>query len=154
MRRTLLHALAAFVIGGSAIVASAQVQGGTSPEATLQAFGHYEMVRAALASDRFDGVASHATALAAVVAPVGGADAKKAAEALAAAKTIEEARTHFGDLSTILVPVFQAAMIPGTTAFMCGMKQKAWVQKGDKVENPYYGKAMLTCGSVLPTKGK
>jgi hypothetical protein len=69
-----------------------------------------------------------------------------------AATTIEDARTHFGELSTILVPIFQAEAIPGVTAYLCSMKQKPWVQRGDKIENPYYGQSMLTCGSPLPPR--
>ncbi len=120
----------------------------------LQLFAHYEGVRAALSSDSLADATPHAKLLAAQIEALGGADGKKAAEKLAAATTIDDARTAFGDVSTILVPVFQAAAIPGTSAYMCGMKQKPWIQRGDKVENPYYGKAMLTCGSALPAKGK
>ena len=128
----------------------------TKPDsnAVLKAFEHYEKVRVALSADKLDDVAPHAKELAAAIEPVGGADAKKAADALATAKTIDDARKHFGDLSTAVVPVFQAAAIPGTTAYMCEMKKKPWMQKGDKVENPYYGKAMLTCGSALPASRK
>ena len=28
----------------------------------------------------------------------------------------------------------------------CPMVNKQWLQKGETVSNPYYGKAMLTCG--------
>jgi len=125
---------------------------GSQPKPAVQAFEHYEGVRVALSSDNFADVAPHAKKLAEVVEPVGGAAAKKAADALVAATTIEDARSHFGDLSIILVPVFQAEKIPGATAYMCAMKQKPWIQRGDKVENPYYGKSMLTCGSPLPPK--
>jgi hypothetical protein len=83
---------------------------------------------------------------------VGGAEVKKHADGLVAATTIEDARTHFGELSTILVPIFQAEAIPGVTAYLCSMKQKPWVQRGDKIENPYYGQSMLTCGSPLPPR--
>ena len=124
----------------------------SQPKPAVQVFEHYEAVRVALSNDRFADVAAHAKQLAATVEPVGRAAAKKAAEALVAATTIEDARNHFGDLSTILVPVFQAEKVPGATAYICPMKQQPWVQRGDAVENPYYGKAMLTCGSPLPAK--
>jgi hypothetical protein len=127
---------------------------GTQPKPAVEAFDHYEQVRVALSADKLADVAPHAKELAARAEAIGGADAKKAADQLAAATKIEDARRSFGELSTILVPVFQAEAIPGTTAYMCPMNQKRWVQRGDKVENPYYGKAMLTCGSVLPPKKK
>ena len=127
-------------------------QGQAKP--AVQAFAHYEGVRAALAADNFAGVATHATALAASAEGVGGPNAKNAADQLAAARNIEDARKHFGELSTILVPVFQQENIPGATAFMCSMKKQPWIQKGDKAQNPYYGKSMLTCGVPLTSKTK
>jgi Cu(I)/Ag(I) efflux system membrane fusion protein len=120
----------------------------------LQAFEHYEGVRVALSADKLADVAPHARQLAAIVEAAGGAEAKKHADALVAATTIEDARTHFGELSTILVPKFQAEAIPGVTAYVCSMVQKPWVQRGDKIENPYYGKSMLACGTPLPPKSK
>lgn len=154
MSRTVLSGLGAFVICAVSTIVSAQEQPAASQTPAVQAFEHYELVRVALSADKFADVAAHAQALAALVEPVGGTKAKKAADALVAAKKIDQARKHFADLSTILVPLFQAESIPGTTAYMCTMKNKPWVQKGDKIENPYYGKLMLTCGSVLPAKRK
>ena len=139
-----------------AIASPAFAQAPTAGKATpvAQAFEHYEMVRAALAADSLTDAAAPAKALAATAAAAGGAAAKKAADLLASAKNIEDARKTFGDLSTVLVPIFQAEKIPGTMAYMCSMKDKPWVQRGDKIANPYYGKSMLTCGTVLPPKGK
>ena len=139
-----------------AVGAAAYGQGQTATQATpvAQAFEHYELVRAALAADNLTEALPHAKMLAEKAEAAGGMAAKKAAEALASAANIEEARKQFGELSTILVPMFQAEAIPGTTAYMCPMKQKPWVQRGDKMANPYYGKAMLTCGTVLPAKAK
>jgi hypothetical protein len=152
----MIHAAAIFMILGGPAAASPAGAQGSSPQASpaRQAFEHYEGVRTALSADQLDLVEPHARLLAGQVEAVGGPEAKKAAEALVAATTLEDARTAFGNLSTILVPIFQAEAIPGTTAYMCTMKDKPWVQRGDKVENPYYGKSMLTCGSVLPAKGK
>lgn len=139
----------------AAASASSTAQDTTAQKTTVvQAFEHYEAVRVALSSDKFADVAPHAKELATHVEAIGGQTAKKAAMQLAAAKTIEDARTHFGDLSTVLVPVFQKEKIPGTSAFMCAMKKKSWVQKGDTVQNPYYGTAMATCGSPLGAGGK
>ena len=124
----------------------------TTPAA--QVFEHYEGVRRALSADKLSDVTSHAQQLAAGAGTVATAEAKKHADALAAATTLDDARKHFGELSTILVPIFQKANIPGATAFMCAMKKQPWMQKGDKIENPYYGKSMATCGSPLAPAGK
>ena len=146
MRQT-LQSVALFIIIGVAVSA----QGKAS---VVEAFEPYEQVRTALAADSLKDATPHAKVLAEKAEAAGGAPAKKAADALAAATTIEEARKQFGELSTILVPLFQAEAIPGTTAYMCSMKQKPWIQRGDKIANPYYGKAMLACGTVLTPKSK
>lgn len=47
------------------------------------------------------------------------------------------------------MPKFIEAKVPGVHGFMCPMLQKTWVQKGLEIQNPYYGKSMLSCGSAL-----
>ena len=153
MKSTILTAL--FVLAVSfTIPAYAQTGTGTAQSRVAQAFEPYELVRAALAADNLSEATSHARTLAERAEAAGGIEAKNAAARLADAKNIEEARKSFGEVSTILLPIFQAEAIPGTTAYMCSMKQKPWVQRGDKVANPYYGKSMLTCGTALPAKTK
>lgn len=119
-----------------------------------EAFDHYELIRSALSADSVKDVAKHAAMLAPMADMIGGAAAKQAAERLGAAKTLAEARTQFGELSAALVPKFQAANIAGAHAFICTMKNKPWMQKGDTIANPYFGKAMPGCGSPLDTKRK
>ena len=151
--RTMLQGIGLLMmLAGTPGFAQGQAPGQGTP--VVQAFEHYEMVRTALAADSLTDATTHARSLATNAEAAGGPAAKKAADALAAAKNIEEARKQFGDLSSILVPIFQTEAIPGTTAYMCPMKQKPWMQRGDKMANPYYGKAMLTCGTVLPAKAK
>lgn len=120
----------------------------------LEAFRHYEQIRVALSHDTLAETSKHAQALAPLAGTVGGDSAKKAAEQLARSKTLEDARTHFGDLSAALVPKFQAEGIPGALAYMCPMKQKPWMQQGDTMSNPYFGKAMSNCGSRLDRDAK
>lgn len=151
--KTLIQMIAAVAVLGGAAVAWAQ-EPAREAKPVIQAFEHYEAVRVALSNDKLADVAPHARDLALVVSAIGGEEARKAADQLAAAKTLDDARNHFGDLSTILVPVFQKEGIPGTSAYMCSMKNRSWVQRGEKIQNPYYGGAMPTCGSPLPGKGK
>ncbi|ODS53438.1 MAG: hypothetical protein ABS36_12380 [Acidobacteria bacterium SCN 69-37] len=120
----------------------------------LEAFSHYEQIRVALSAETLAETAKHAKALAPLVGAVVGNAAKKAADQLAAAKTLEDARAYFGDLSVLLVPKFQAEGIPGAHAYMCPMKQKPWIQRGDTMSNPYFGKAMANCGSPLAPQAK
>ena len=120
----------------------------------LEAFSHYEQIRVALSNDTLAETATHAKALAPLAGAIAGAAARKAADQLAAAKTLEDARIHFGDLSAAVVPKFQAEGISGAHAYMCPMKQKPWMQRGDTMSNPYFGKAMSTCGSSLAPQAK
>lgn len=149
-------ALLAAFMPAAALAASGVQQGApagaaNAPQLSLpaQAFEHYEAIRTALSADSIAGIAEHAAALGPLAAQLGGDDAAAAVDKLAKAKTIADARTHFGDVSTALVPKFLEAKLPDVQGFMCAMKKKSWVQKGPQVQNPYYGKSMATCGSPL-----
>jgi hypothetical protein len=146
--------LVTLTLASSTTVAPAQDHAAhtTQPKSLAQAFDHYEGVRAALAADKLSDAGPHAKQLSSSLEAVGASDVRKHADLLAAATTLEDARKHFGELSVILVPRFQAEKIEGANAFMCAMKKQPWIQKGEKVENPYYGKAMLTCGSPIAGK--
>jgi hypothetical protein len=81
------------------------------------------------------------------------AGAKKAALELGTAgvelsksNSLDEARTAFSKLSDQAEKM--AAGQSGYYVMHCPMKDKDWVQTNDKVENPYGGKDMLTCGEV------
>jgi hypothetical protein len=81
---------------------------------------------------------------------VAGKEAEAAVQRLRTAKTLDQARTEFGTVSQALVPKFLEAKLPGVSGYGCSMKANAiWAQKGDAIENPYFGKAMLNCGVKL-----
>lgn len=111
-----------------------------------RAFAYYETVRVALAADTMTDVPKHAAALAPLAEKIGGGTARQAAEGIAAAKDIKTARDHFGKLSVALLPAFEKARLSGVRFFTCPMVKQSWAQKGEEIENPYYGKSMLTCG--------
>lgn len=73
------------------------------------------------------------------------------------ATKIDHQREHFITLSSNLTTLVKALKINGETAYsqFCPManngKGAYWLSKEDKVKNPYYGKSMLTCGSVKET---
>jgi hypothetical protein len=124
------------------VVATAQAD---NPAA--RAFERYEAIRAALATDGLANVAGNAAALAPLASALAGKDAEAAVQRLRAAKTLEQARNEFGNVSLLLVPKFLDARLPGVIGFACSMKQNAvWAQRGESIENPYFGKVMLTCG--------
>lgn len=81
----------------------------------------------------------------------------KAATAGAAAKDLEGARNALHDLSTALLDWLRAQPNPAgealrvancPMAFGSGAK---WLQRAEKVRNPYYGTEMPTCGSIDAT---
>ena len=148
--------IAAAFVAAAVTQGLAQEQTQTRDQKTqiAQAFEHYDAVRTALSADTLDGVAGHARQLAPLAAHLGDSAAKASADALAAATNLDEAREAFGDLSATLVPTFMASAIPGATGFMCEMKKRPWMQKGDATQNPYYGKSMSTCGTRLPAAKK
>ena len=49
---------------------------------------------------------------------------------------------------TTLATGLQLKAPEGVRVAVCPMVQKPWLQKGDAIANPYYGKEMLTCGSL------
>ena len=123
-------------------IASAQTD---SPAA--RAFDRYEAIRLALVKDGMTDVSTNAAALAPLAGTLAGKDAEAAVQRLRAAKTLEQARNEFGNVSALLVPKFMDAKLPGVVGYMCSMKQNAvWAQKGQSIENPYFGKVMLNCG--------
>jgi Cu(I)/Ag(I) efflux system membrane fusion protein len=140
------------------------------PDPALAALGNaltaYEEVRAALAVDRLEPVApaarvaaeqirAAARSLAAGPAPVVDCVNQAAARAdqLAAARSLEAARQHFGELSRFLVALASAdpRLQPGWHLFRCPMARafNVWLQRPAAIENPYMGQSMATCGSEL-----
>ena len=112
----------------------------------------YVRVQAALAADKVDGVKADAAAIAAAAGTLGepakplGAAAKK----LEGAANLDEARKAFGEVSDALFAYAKAtgSSVPaGVKTAYCPMANKSWLQKGDKIQNPYYGSSMLDCGS-------
>ncbi len=73
------------------------------------------------------------------------------------ATKIDHQREHFITLSTNLSTLTKALKINSEPAYLqfCPManggKGAYWLSKENKVKNPYYGKSMLTCGSVKET---
>ena len=133
----------ALVLGATSILFAGQQE-------SSKGFEHYEAIRAALSADTLKGMAEHAAALAPLAAEAGGADAKQATDLLAVAGDLKAARQQFGLLSAALLPTFEKAALADVYFYTCSMVNKSWAQRGKPVQNPYMGKAMLTCG--VPAK--
>lgn len=133
-------------------------RGSDAPATSLAVLGAYERVRALLAADQLAGVADAAMALdraaRAAVAETGTAHFASIAEgasALASAGDLAAARTAFGRISQHVIELLahDEALARGQHVFQCPMATGygKWVQPTSQLENPYMGKAMLSCGS-------
>lgn len=132
--------------------------------ALRSAFDATERMRAELAADRLDGVVAPAReaaqsiraaqkALATTDPAVADcfARATDAAELIAGAKDLVAARRDYGELNRFLLALAAAdpRLQQGWHVFRCPMATgfKKWLQRSPKLENPYMGQAMPTCGS-------
>jgi hypothetical protein len=134
------------------LIAAALVTGGSSAEPLPSGLvDAYLQVQAALAEDRFEGIATSARSVE-VAAMALGKEAEKLAsraKALAAAKDMASARTTFGEVSRELEAYAEKTKSTFPTDVRlayCPMADRSWRQKGKEIRNPYYGAAMLTCG--------
>jgi len=113
----------------------------------------YLKIQVALADDSMEGVTANAGQVATAAASLGAPAVKidTAAVQLASAAEIDDARTKFATLSEAIDDYMTGLKLKapeGVRVAVCPMVQKPWLQKGEAIENPYYGKEMLTCGSL------
>jgi len=80
---------------------------------------------------------------------------KLIAAADAISKTIDVAkqREQLNELSLAIYAVLKSIKVNTSTFYYqyCPMKKVYWVSNEKEIKNPYYGKKMLTCGSVKET---
>lgn len=121
-----------------------------------------ESIRTRLAQDSLEGLDARARELSetlkVLAAELGSAEVAKgveegarAAERLAVAKTLDEARAHYGEVSRLVVGLAEAdaRLREGWHVFQCPMEKgfNKWVQRSPGLENPYMGQRMLACGT-------
>lgn len=133
-------------------------------DALRRAFEATERVRVELAADRLDVAAPAREAAQAIRAaqtalPKASTEiadslvqATTASEQLATAKDLDTARRAFGELNRFLIALAAAdpRLQQGWHIFRCPMAEgfKKWFQRPAKIENPYMGQAMPSCGSA------
>lgn len=71
-------------------------------------------------------------------------------------KDLEHQREHFMKLSNSVYSLVSSFKANDAEAYLhyCPMKKASWLSDSKDVKNPYYGKKMLTCGSVKATLKK
>lgn len=113
----------------------------------------YLKIQSALAKDSIDGVAANASAIATAVR----SDSMKMlspqvadqADALANAKDVASAREAFKALSKSLIQYLADHNATGAyVEVYCPMAKASWLQKGDKINNPYLDASMRGCGEI------
>ena len=154
MKKTILAlALASISCGSGAPATKATTNAAPAPGSKIPSsvVDPYLKIQAALADDRVDDVRANASEVAKAASSLGPPAAKidTAATQLASTTQLEEARDKFGVLSDAVVAYVDAQHLTlpdGVRTAYCPMVHKPWLQKGDTIDNPYYGSSMLTCG--------
>lgn len=77
----------------------------------------------------------------------------KDASAISESKDIKMQREHFANLSNNMSALAKAVKLSDQPVYQvyCPMKKASWLSSEKEIKNPYYGSAMLTCGTVKET---
>ncbi|UCF66365.1 MAG: DUF3347 domain-containing protein [Acidobacteriota bacterium] len=73
----------------------------------------------------------------------------KAANQLAGASTLADARAAFGELSEPLIRYRELTRAHRPVVAYCAMAKKSWLQPEGEIGNPYYGQRMARCGEIV-----
>jgi hypothetical protein len=144
----LMAAIACAAAGCQPAPAGGPAAGGEMPRSVIDP---YLKIETALANDTTDGIRANAGDIATAATALGAPAMKidTAAVQLASAGDLEDARAKFGELSSAIdgyMTGLHLTVPEGVRVAFCPMAQKPWMQKGDILANPYYGKAMPLCG--------
>jgi hypothetical protein len=117
----------------------------------------YLKIQSALADDKVDGIraeagniATAATALGAPAMRIDTTALQLSGAAGAVDPDIKGVREKFGALSEAIDTYMTGLHLTppdGVKVAVCPMVHKPWMQEGETIANPYYGKEMPTCGS-------
>ena len=114
----------------------------------------YLRIQQALHADSVEGIKPDAAAIAAEAAQLGPA-AKVIQASAGTFKTttdLASARAAMGALSEAMLNYAKetnASLGENVKVAYCPMVRKHWLQKGDTVQNPFYGAAMSDCGRII-----
>src|SRR6267142_1555813 len=119
----------------------------------LPIIDRYLRIQQALNADSFAEVTNDARSIAVEAAKLGsgGAAMQAAAGEFQQAADLKAARAAFaafGDAVMMYANDSGAAIGDEVKVAYCPMAQKYWLQKGDTIRNPFYGKAMSDCGRI------
>ena len=134
------------------LVSAGGVRLGAS-EALKAIVASYLDIQTQLVADKTDTVKAQAHAIAEQARGMGqgGADIGRAAADVEKAPDLKAARDAFAVLSDAVIAAAKAEGwkdVSDLTLAWCPMVKHSWLQKGEKIQNPYYGKAMPGCGEI------
>ncbi len=146
----------ALILGFSFQYAAAQTK-----NTSADLLNSYFEIKDALVESQADSAAMQADNFIAVLNNLNAEDISKdqkesllnSAKQIAASKEIKEQREYFSDFSKSMIKLAKSKDL-GTEKIYhqyCPMKKADWLSKTLDIKNPYYGKAMLTCGKVTET---
>lgn len=77
----------------------------------------------------------------------------KDATAISNSKDLKEQRVSFAPFSDNMITLAKTVKLSADPVYQqyCPMKKASWLSNQQVIKNPYYGSAMLTCGSVKAT---
>ena len=142
--------------GSLGLVAALAAEKTTAPDAAKPVYEHYLKIQTALADDTLNGVAENAAAISKAVRQ--SADQQwpdqlaAQSDALAKATSLDAAREALKSVSKSLIEDWAThpSLADQYQRAYCPMAKAAWLQAGSEIRNPYFGKAMLSCGTFLP----
>lgn len=75
------------------------------------------------------------------------------ANSISQTKDLKVQREKFATLSTNMFALAKTVKLSAQPVYQqyCPMKKASWLSDNKAIKNPYYGSAMLTCGSVKET---
>lgn len=146
--KTTMTCVMALLFGASLVLADPQHSTSKGPLNDLVA------IQKALAGDSMEHVKHHAMAISKAVKEHKlhgiATETSQQATKVAQSKSLKSARNAFKELSQSFVDYF--ANHPDKSGkyrvAYCPMAKASWVQQGEAIRNPYFGKSMLNCGSL------
>ena len=75
------------------------------------------------------------------------------AQQIGSQSNVDAKREHFATLSSNFMAILKAFKMNKATLYQqyCPMKKFYWLSETSAIKNPYYGNAMLTCGTTQET---
>jgi len=157
--KSLIIILIFITAAGSAIAQHDHSAAVTFKDAKLgAAYQHYAHLKDALVASKSDEAKKASEEFKNALKNVkGSANAMTAATKLAAAKNIEEQRLLFSTVSNEMASLVKGGQLASGSLYLeyCPMANDNegafWLSNEKQIKNPYFGDAMLRCGSVKET---